>query len=71
MMEIVKTQASRPINVEAKAMNNSPDNRTNIITGDINNSGVLNLGEIIGDVNNIINQISENNNKETRINESH
>ncbi|MDJ0600677.1 MAG: pentapeptide repeat-containing protein, partial [Crocosphaera sp.] len=60
MMEIVKTQASRPIHVEAKAMNNSSDSSKNINIRDINNSGVLNLGEIIGDVNNTINQIPEN-----------
>lgn len=61
MMEIVKTQASRPINIEAKAMTNSSDSSKNINIRDINNSGVLNLGEIIGDVNNTINQISETN----------
>ncbi len=59
MMEIVKTQASRPIHVEAKAMNNSSDSSKNINIRDINNSGVLNLGEIVGDVNNTINQIPE------------
>lgn len=63
MMEIVKTQASRPINVEAETMNYSYDSSKNINIRDINNSGVLNLGEIIGDVNNTINQIPENNNK--------
>ncbi|MEA5509562.1 hypothetical protein VB715_07285 [Crocosphaera sp. UHCC 0190] len=37
------------------------DSSKNITIRDINNSGVLNLGEIIGDVNNTINQIPENN----------
>ena len=35
------------------------DHSTNINIRDINNSGVLNLGKITGDVNNKINQISE------------
>ena len=59
MMEIVKTQASRPITVEAETMNYSYDSSKNITIRDINNSGVLNLGEIVGDVNNTINQIPE------------
>jgi uncharacterized protein YjbI with pentapeptide repeats len=44
------------IHVEAKAMINSSDSSQNITIGDINNS-VVNLGEIIGDVTNTINQI--------------
>ncbi|MGB5771467.1 MAG: pentapeptide repeat-containing protein, partial [Crocosphaera sp.] len=62
MMEIVKTQASRPIHVEANAMNHSSDSSKNTNIRDINNSGVLSLGKIIGDVNNTINEIAESNN---------
>jgi len=57
MMEITKTLANRPINVEAKAMSNSNDSSPNITIRDINNSAV-NFGEIIGDVTNTINQIA-------------
>ncbi|NCR90181.1 MAG: pentapeptide repeat-containing protein [Microcystis aeruginosa G11-01] len=57
MMEITKTLANRPIHVEAKAMSNSNDSSPNINIGDIINS-VVNLGEIIGDVTNTINQIA-------------
>ena len=64
MMEITKILASRPINIETKAMNNSPDNSTNITTGDINNTGNLNIGKIIKDVNNTIDNISESDNNE-------
>ncbi|MDJ0660527.1 MAG: pentapeptide repeat-containing protein [Crocosphaera sp.] len=59
MMEIVKTQASRPINVEAKTMNYSSDSSQNISIGDINNSGNLNIEKLIKDINNTINQIPE------------
>ena len=57
MMEITKTLANRPIHVEAIAMSNSNDSSPNINIGDIINS-VVNLGEIIGDVTNTINQIA-------------
>lgn len=57
MMEITKTLANRPINVEAKAMSNSNDSSRNTTIRDINNSAV-NFGEIIGDVTNTINQIA-------------
>ncbi|NCS35971.1 MAG: pentapeptide repeat-containing protein [Microcystis aeruginosa G11-01] len=49
--------ANLPIHVEAKAMSHSNDSSPNINIGDINNS-VVNLGEIIGDVTNTINQIA-------------
>ena len=57
MMEITKTLASRPLNVENKLMSNSSDSSQNFTARDIINS-VVNLGEIIGDVTNTINQIS-------------
>jgi uncharacterized protein YjbI with pentapeptide repeats len=57
MMEITKTLANRPINVEAKAMSNSNDSSPNITIRDIKNSAV-NFGKIIGDVTNTINQIA-------------
>ncbi|MGK7955694.1 MAG: hypothetical protein AB4063_10605, partial [Crocosphaera sp.] len=54
----------RPINVEAETMNYSSDNSQNINIRDINNSGNLNIGKTLEDVNNTIDQISESNNKE-------
>ena len=66
MMEIVKLQASKPINVtnisESKAMQGSSDQSRKIeignVGGDFNASGAaLNLGDISGAVTNTINQL--------------
>lgn len=59
LLDIIKILASKPTHIEAETMNYSYDSSKNITIRDINNSGVLNLGEIIGDVNNTINQIPE------------
>ena len=61
MKEIIKLQATRPINVEAKAMNQSTDSSKNINTGrDLNiTDSVVNLADTITDVSNEINQLPD------------
>ena len=59
MIEITKTLANRPINVEAKAMTNSSDSSKKIEAGgDVNISdSVVNLADSISEVTNAINQL--------------
>ena len=63
---LIEKLLDRPISIEAKAMIDSNDNSRSIkAEGDVNiSNSVVNLGEIIGDVTNKINEISDNENSQ-------